>query len=151
MSTGNTGQARLFNPNSKPKERRNWLIYTLYTRGEHDECLRVIEEALEETNNRLELACFVKGLILRSRGDIQGSLDQFRMVANLDPMSLDCLKQLGRSLFLTGKHKKAIETYERALSVSPEDWEVWHNKGLCHLNRGELEDSNESFRSANLI
>jgi Bardet-Biedl syndrome 4 protein len=134
-----------------PKERRNWLIYTLYTRGEHDECLRVIEETLAETNQRSELACFIKGLILRSRGNIQGSLEQFRMVASLDPKSLDCLKQLGRSLFLTGKHRSAIDTYERALGISPEDWEVWHNKGLCHLNRIELEESSDCFRSANLI
>jgi Bardet-Biedl syndrome 4 protein len=73
------------------------------------------------------------------------------MVASLDPKSLDCLKQLGRSLFLIGRHKNAIDTYERALGISPEDWEVWHNKALCHLNRGELEEANECFRSANLI
>lgn len=40
-------------------------------------------------------------------------------------------RQVGRSLFLLGKHKAAIDVYEEAQKLSAPDWEIMHNKGLC--------------------
>lgn len=39
--------------------------------------------------------------------------------------------QVGRSLYLLGKHKAAIDVYEEAQKISAPDWEIMHNKGLC--------------------
>lgn len=33
--------------------------------------------------------------------------------------------------YLLGKHKAAIDVYEEAQRIGIEDWEIWHNKGLC--------------------
>ncbi len=40
-------------------------------------------------------------------------------------------EQVGRSLFLLGKHKAAIDVYEEAQKIGAPDWEIMHNKGLC--------------------
>lgn len=40
----------------------------------------------------------------------------------LNPHNVENLKQVGRSLYLLGKHKAAIDIYEEAKSYSEEDW-----------------------------
>lgn len=40
----------------------------------------------------------------------------------LNPHNVANLKQVGRSLYLLGKHKAAIDIYEEAKSYSEEDW-----------------------------
>ena len=41
------------------KESKNWLIFMLYVRNEHEECLRLIEETIKESNNRNNIACYI--------------------------------------------------------------------------------------------
>ena len=57
---------------------------------------------------------------------------------------------MGHSYYLLGKHKQAIQVYEEAQRIgeenvrkrnevgrqarlSADDWEIWHNKGLCYM------------------
>jgi hypothetical protein len=37
---------------------------------EHDECLKLVDKVLAETDNRCEYAIYVKGLIERQRGEL---------------------------------------------------------------------------------
>ena len=133
------------------KESKNWLIFMLYVRNEHEECLRLIEETIKESNNRNNIACYIKGLILRSRGEISQSLEIFKWSQKLNPVSMEVIKQVGRCLHLMGRSKSAIEVYDQALKLSPDDWEIWHCKGMCHTHRNELDDALDCFHSANLI
>jgi tetratricopeptide (TPR) repeat protein len=41
--------------------------------------------------------------------------------------------KVGRSLYLLGKHRAAIEVYEEAQKIAKHDWELAHNKGT-HTN-----------------
>ena len=40
---------------------------------------------------------------------------------------------MGRSLYLLGKHKAAVDVYEEAQKFGAPDWEIMHNKGLCYM------------------
>lgn len=133
------------------KESKNWLIFALYVRNEFDECLKVIEEVIKETNNHNDVASYIKGLILRSKGEVIKSLEVFKWSQRLNPVSMEVVKQVGRCLHLIGRSKSAIDVYEQALKLCPDDWEIWHCKGMCHTHRNELDDALESFHSANLI
>lgn len=42
------------------------------------------------------------------------------------------LLQVGRSLYLLGKHSAAIDVYDEAEKIGIQDWELWLNKGLCY-------------------
>lgn len=42
---------------------------------------------------------------------------------------LPCL-QVGRSLFLLGKHRAAVDVYDEALRLQGDDWELWLSKGM---------------------
>ena len=80
------------------REKRNWLVHSLYSRQEYDECLKVIEEQLKAANGLCEYPVYVKALIRRQQGRIQESLQLFQAATCLNPHSAANLKQVGRSL-----------------------------------------------------
>ncbi len=75
------------------------------------------------------------GLILRHQGRIEESLNNFQAALCLNPMNINNLKQVGRSLYLLGKHKTALEAFDEAEQLNSEDREIWHNKGDLLTNR----------------
>eukprot|EP00759_Apiculatamorpha_spiralis_P038818 PhF_6_TR37857/c0_g1_i1/m.56384/K16531/BBS4; Bardet-Biedl syndrome 4 protein len=133
------------------REKRNWLIHLLYTRQEFHDCLLLIEEQLTESKGMCEYAIFVKALIKRTMGELQESLTLFQAATLLNPHSVTNLKQVGRALYLLGKHKQALEIYEEARKHCDEDWELCHNMGLCCLYLKSYERAEESFIKANVI
>lgn len=65
---------------------------------EYEECLKKIDDLLEDSNDKSEYGLYVKALILRIQGDIHESLELFKKCHLLDPSNVDYLKQFGRSL-----------------------------------------------------
>lgn len=122
------------------------------THSSSQECLELIEQVLSEFNGMCEYPIYVKALIKRQQGKIQESLQLFQAATALNPHNVSNLKQVGRSLYLLGKHKAAVDVYEEAQRVSAvEDWEIWHNKGLCYMYLKQYDASVECFKSANDI
>lgn len=48
--------------------------------------------------------------------------------------------QVGRSLYLLGKNKAALEVYEEARRIGVDDREIWHSKGLCYMYMKKYEE-----------
>ena len=94
---------------------------------------------------------YTSQLIKRQQGRIQGIFAALPGGNRaLNPHNAANLKQVGRSLYLLGKHKAAVDVYDEAQRVSTaEDWEIWHNKGLCHMYPKQYDESVECFQSAN--
>ena len=38
-------------------------------------------------------------------------------------------------MYLLGKYKAAIDVYEEAQRLGVDEWDIWHNKGLCYLQQ----------------
>eukprot|EP00242_Pyramimonas_sp_CCMP2087_P014638 CAMPEP_0198199372 /NCGR_PEP_ID=MMETSP1445-20131203/2685_1 /TAXON_ID=36898 /ORGANISM="Pyramimonas sp., Strain CCMP2087" /LENGTH=413 /DNA_ID=CAMNT_0043869203 /DNA_START=382 /DNA_END=1623 /DNA_ORIENTATION=- len=131
-------------------ERQNGHIHLLYVRQNFDACLKVIESQMLAQGSS-EYPLYVKALIKRQKGEIQESLRLFQAATCLNPHSVANLKQVGRSLYLLGKHKAAIDVYEEAHRIAEEDWEIWHNKGLCYMYLKQYEKAIEAFKKANAI
>ena len=98
-----------------------------------------------------EYPIYVKALIKRQRGEIAESLQLFQAATCLNPHNVANLKQVGRSLYLLGRHKAALDVYEEALKVGSEDWEIWHNKGLCCMYLKQYDNAVDCLKKANLI
>jgi Bardet-Biedl syndrome 4 protein len=49
--------------------------------------------------------------------------------------------QVGRSLALLGKHRQAVDVYQEAQKLSPDDWELWYSRGLCLSHLKDQQDS----------
>ena len=57
--------------------------------------------------------------------------------------------EVGRSLFLLGRHKLALEAYLQAKEKNEKaDWEVHHNLGVCHMYTREFEEAKEQLKLA---
>jgi tetratricopeptide (TPR) repeat protein len=93
----------------------------------------------------------IQALILRQQGRIEESLTTFQAALCLNPMNVNNLKQVGRSLYLLGKHKTALDVFDEAEQLSSEDREIWHNKGMCYLYLKQYDKSIECFETANSI
>ncbi|XP_065913269.1 Bardet-Biedl syndrome 4 protein-like [Dysidea avara] len=112
-------------------ERKNWLLHMQYIRRDFDFCKILIKEMLIETDDMCEYARYVLGMILRQEGEIQGSLEMFQQAALLNPSNVENIKQVARSHYLLGRHKASLDAYTEALKLSPSDWEILHNQGVC--------------------
>jgi len=133
------------------RSRANWLIHIKYVREDHEECLKLIDEVLKECENLCEYALFVKALIKRQRGQITESLTLFQQATALNPTNVCNLKQVAKSLFLLGKHRDALEVYEEAQAVGSDDWEVFHNMGVCRMYLKEYDKAAEMLQMANAM
>jgi Bardet-Biedl syndrome 4 protein len=69
---------------------------------------------------------------MRVKGSIHESLEMFKKCHQLNPTNIDYLKQFGRSLYLLGRHKPAIEIFDECLTIDANDWEVHLFKGLSY-------------------
>jgi len=133
------------------RERKNYIIYMYYARKKYSEALSVIEEVLEQCQGSAEYPLFVKALIHRHRGKIQESLQLFQKATVLNPHNINNLKQVGRSLFLLGKHRAALDVYDAAQRMGFDDWEIWHNKALCCVYLKKFNEAIQFFKRANSI
>ena len=91
-----------------------------------------MDKILEDSNHCSEFATYLKALILRIKGKIHESLELFKRCHMLNPGNTDYLKQFGRSLYLLGRHKAAIEVFDECLNLDKKDWEVYFYKGLSY-------------------
>ncbi|KAL0235384.1 hypothetical protein GEMRC1_001966 [Eukaryota sp. GEM-RC1] len=137
--------SRLLELPSTFRQDSNHLIHTLYVQQDFDECLSLIESILEESNGLCEYAVYTKALIFRHQGRIDESLQLFHVATFLNPHSVRNIKQVGRSLYLLGKHRNAIEVFEEAYSLGIDDWEIWYLKGLCHMHIKNFEKAISCF------
>ena len=129
----------------------NWLIHALYTRQEYTGCLKHIDELIASTHGQCEYGIYIKALISRQQGRINDSLLLFQQATLLNPHNINNLKQVGRSLFLLGKHKQAIEVYSEAQRIGIDDWEVWYNKGLCYIQLKCYPEALDALQQSNTL
>ncbi|CAM9161315.1 unnamed protein product [Chrysoparadoxa australica] len=131
---------------------RNAFIHMAYLRGDAKECLSLIEEQLRETKGLSEYPLYMKAVVLREEGRVQEALSLFQAATCMAPTNPSNLKQVARCLFLLGKHKAAIDVYNEAQRVQDQDdWEVWHNKGLCYKKLKQFEKAVDCLEQANCI
>jgi len=142
----------------KSPARLNWKIYELYVSSQLPACLQLIESQLYSCRGQCEFAIFVKGLIERNAGNISESLELFQASTALAPRSSKAsnLKQVARSLYLLGRYEAAISIYSKAQAMQAadgeeDDWEIWHNLGLCFERLSRWSDCIDAYATANSV
>ncbi len=133
--------------------RDNHLIHVEYTNQEFDSCLAHIDSILEQNDGLAEYPLYVKALIRRRQGKIQESLQLFQKATALNPANILNLKQVGRSLMLLGKFRASLDVLAEAkkLSQPNEDWEIWHDEGICHAKARNYPEAVARLTTANKI
>ena len=93
----------------------------------------------------------MKSQIKRNRGDINESLELLRKCYSYNENNSELLKDIGKSLFLLGKYKMAMDIYDEILSRKNEDVESFYQKGICSMNLKDYEMATACFMTANSI
>ncbi|CAG7817894.1 unnamed protein product [Allacma fusca] len=123
---------------------KNWLIHLHYVRREFETCKSVIHEELARLNGNSEYANYILALVLRSEGRMQESLDRLQVCHELEPMNANTVNQIARSLFLLGRHRLAVDAYQKAQLLSDDsDSETHYNMGMCYLFMKDLDKAKE--------
>jgi Bardet-Biedl syndrome 4 protein len=106
---------------------------------DYEACLALIEEALQSpVSGAAHYPTFTKAMVLRQQGKMQQSHATLEEAVRLDPHNPQNLKQVAHSLALLGKHSMALEVYDEAARRDEQDWEVYHNMGICHVYLTQL-------------
>ncbi|KAI9342672.1 hypothetical protein BDR26DRAFT_1006721 [Obelidium mucronatum] len=145
------------------------LIHSLYSSQRHEECGKVIDCLLKNpksaSRDAVLQAQLVKGgsvlwhsstddsvhdlgLIARHQGKISDSIGILSALKNSGSPSINVLKQLAKSITLTGNYEEAITLYDEALALCSDDWVLHFEKGQCYKHLDEPHNAEKCFLDA---
>lgn len=120
-------------------DKLNFMLFWLYSRGEYDECLRTLEAWQNHSCENYPYALMLKGLINRRQGKINDSLKYFKLCHVIDEHNPKFLKQVAKTLRLTGRFKTALQIIENAEQITPSDWEIAYIKAHIYENLQQMD------------
>ncbi len=103
------------------------------------------------------LTCFdavslnISGDRLYQDGDIQGAVDEFKQGLLMDPTEANLHNSLGVCYGVLGDTQKALEAFETAMWLAPENVMAVYNKGYVLLQSGQYEQAREALLKADAI
>ncbi len=83
--------------------------------------------------------------------EIQQNIQELKKRAQTEPNSLDAWRSLGNACFDADLHDQAIEAYNRALALSPNDTDILNDQGAMYRQKGEFRKALSNFERAFMI
>jgi len=132
------------------KDSINWKIHKLFIRQNFKECIELMNKYSKEPDSVIEsqFSLFIRSLIKRFNGEINESLEIQRKCYNYNENDISIMKEIGKSLLLIGKFKMSIDIFDEILLKNEDDWEAYHNKGVCNMNLKDFEMALACFNKA---
>ncbi|CAF3186943.1 unnamed protein product [Rotaria sp. Silwood2] len=124
-------------------DKYNWLLHIMYGRGEYDR----IQQFIRIQSHKNAYMTYIQALVYRQEGRIIEALEYFQKCVLENP-SLTNIKQVAKSLALLGRYRLAVDAYKEALTYTTNDWEIFHNLGLCYMHLNELKQAKQYFLQA---
>ena len=124
-------------------DKYNWLLHVMYGRGEYER----IQQFIRLQTHKNSYMTYVQALVHRQEGRIADALDLFHRCVVENP-SLMNIKQVAKTLALLGRYRAAIDAYKEALTRTNNDWEIFHNLGLCYMQLREFDEAKQNFLQA---
>ena len=119
--------------------------YNLEAMDLDDLALEQVREALGISPGAAE-PYYIRGLILRKRGDHPEAFKNFRIAVMLSPGDQDMRYHLGLSYAALGDHLEAVREYEKVLESNKERLDVLVSCAESYLARGEYKKTLETAR-----
>ncbi len=83
--------------------------------------------------------------------NFQARIAEMQQVVARDPKNVEAWIQLGNDYFDTRQSQKAIEAYDRALELRPENPNVLTDQGVMYRDLGQFEKAIAKFQKANEV
>jgi tetratricopeptide (TPR) repeat protein len=93
----------------------------------------------------------ISGDKLFDKGDIDGSVDEFKRALKLDPSNINVHNSLGVCYGLIGDYEKAKSEFSTALKLNSNEVMPWYNLGFTQMLAGNRNKALDLFLKANAI
>ena len=93
----------------------------------------------------------ISGDRLFDKGDIKGSIAEFRLALKLNPSNINVRNSLGVCYGLIGDYEKAKSEFYSAINLNSKAVMPWYNLGFTHMLAGDRQKALDLFLKANTI
>jgi len=93
----------------------------------------------------------ISGDKLFDKGDIDGSIDEFKRALKLDPSNINVHNSLGVCYGLIGDYEEARSAFDTALKFNSNEVMPWYNLGFINMLNGDRNKALDLFLKANTI
>jgi len=88
------------------------------------------------------------GMAAYNRGDVAGSLEQFRAAVDADPENPEALNNVGQVLVRSGRTRDAIPYFDRAIGISDGVWAYHFNRARAYAQLQQWTSAVTGYREA---
>jgi eukaryotic-like serine/threonine-protein kinase len=86
------------------------------------------------------------GIVYHGTGKVERAIEELQKAIELQPLSDDAFKWLGRCYTRTGELDRAVASFKRGIEIRPGHWENYNLLGVCYYTFGRYRDAAEQFR-----
>ena len=128
-----------------------WRKYEVDRRSSWIETATRHGERALAIDNRLAPIHVTLALIARGRGRYEEAVTFAQRALELDPVSSEAFRELGRAYEELKRLDEAEVTYGKAVNARPSDWLAYNTLGSFYLARGRWADAERAFRQVTVL
>jgi general transcriptional corepressor CYC8 len=103
---------------------------------------------IQRLNTANEQTWLLIGRVAEQMGDLEHALSAYENALRHNPMSLSGLTQVAGIARIKENYPKAIEFFQRVLSLQEDNGEVWSALGHCYLMQDDLQKAYAAYQQA---
>ncbi|KAJ3753193.1 TPR-like protein [Lentinula raphanica] len=103
---------------------------------------------IQKLNSANEQTWLLIGRVAEQMGDLEHALSAYENALRHNPMSLSGLTQVAGIARIKENYPKAIEFFQRVLSLQEGNGEVWSALGHCYLMQDDLQKAYAAYQQA---
>ncbi len=111
---------------------------------QHKESLKTVDQVLQQSPQNAE-GYFMLGMNFKEMGDTSRAINSFQQSVELDPEIIDAWINLGQLQAAKG-NQIALQYFESAQAIDPDNMEVLHAKADYYADLGELSKAVDTYR-----
>lgn len=113
------------------RNRKNWMVYQLFIRGDYKECVRKIEVNFRHKSN--PFLKLVKALIIKKEGRVGESFEEMKLVFQQNKAGGELAIEIFKNMYLLQKYRMCLDNMA-TLGNTHDSW-LWHYiQALCQVN-----------------
>jgi tetratricopeptide (TPR) repeat protein len=93
----------------------------------------------------------ISGDQLFDKGDLNGSIEEFKQALTMDPENINVHNSLGVCYGLLGEYEKANLEFKSAVQLNHNEVMAWYNMGFAHMLNGDRPRALDLFLKANAV
>mgnify|MGYP000070704993 CR=1 FL=1 len=115
----------------------------------YDESLMSVNKILSMNDQNAE-AFFMMGMNLKAQNNKEKAISAFQMATEIDPELIDAWMILG-DLFSETKNPLALDYYNAAIELAPENPATYHSKAFYLQNNGKVNEAIALYKEINMV